>query len=813
MLAFLQDLRYSLRQLRNAPLFTLVVVSTLALGIGANAAIFSIVRATFLRPLPYGSADRLVTVWSDNLERGWRQFGTSGADFIDWREQSRSVDQLSAVWTGEGNLAGVEQAERITYATVSANLFQTLGSQPRLGRGFRPEEDGPGRGNVAVVSDGFWRRVLGSRPDAVGLRVRLDGEALEIVGVMGPGFAFPGEAIQLWRPLGLDPAESRGARWLTVVASLARGSTIIEARAELSGIAERLTLEYPQSNRGWTISIEPFQTTLTASRRPAIIAVWIAVGLVLLIATANVANLLLARAVRRRQEVAIRAALGADRARLIRQLLTESLVLSSTGAILGLGLAGAMLPLMSRLSPSGMPGAAPFVPDPWVLGYVLALMLAAAIAFGVFPALRASRVSLSSAMRGRGHGSVGSRSRRFRDVLVIGELVLATVVLIGAALTLRSLVGVLREDPGFLTDHRLSVTVAPARGEMPERAGAVTYYDQVLSDVAAVPGVTRVGAVNVLPVPGGSWWTSSVFPRGSSFPPGEEPATAVRVVTGDYFGTLGIPLLMGRSFSSMDHAQSEPVAVIDRTAADRLWPGQDPLDQLLTFDRDGSGNGAPHWYRVIGVVGPVRHVSLDVAPTPVVYTTLPQSLFGHFRDWQMAVVVETAKDPAAMLDPVRQAVERVRAGTPVFAVRTLGEVIGANVAARRFTMGLLVAFGGLALVLATLGVYGVMATLVSERTREIGMRMALGATRSRVLQDIVGGGLVRALLGLAIGLGVAGLASRLLASLTYGITATDPLTYALTGAVLLLAAAGAALIPAWRAAQLDPMAALRSDGP
>jgi predicted permease len=808
---FLQDLRYALRHLRRAPLFTVVAVSTLALGIGANTAIFSVVRAVFLGVLPYGKADRLVTVWSDNLPRGWRQFGTSAADLMDFRERSRALDQLSALWTGNGNIAGVDRPARITYAAVSANLFQTLGTEPRLGRGFRAEEDGPGQTGVAVVSDGFWRRVLGSRADAVGHRIVLDGEPLEIVGVMGPGFAFPGQGIELWRPLGLDGAESRGARWLMVVASLAPGRTMTEARTELAGIAERLSLEYPETNRDWTASIEPFQTTLSASRRPAILTAWIAVGLVLLIATANVANLLLARAARRRPEIAIRAALGAARPRLVRQLLTESLVLSVAGAVLGLGLAAVMLPLMEGLAPAGMPGGAPAVLDSWVLGYALVLMGVAGIAFGVLPALRGSRVNLTQAMHGASRGNVSGGSRRMRDLLVVGELVLATVVLLGAGLALRSFAWLLREDPGFLTDHRLSVTVAPARGEIPDRAVAVSYYDRVLGEVGALPGVHRVGAVNVLPVPGGSWWTSSVFPRGASYPEGEEPAAAVRVVAGDYFGAIGIPLLTGRAFSSRDVAESEPVAVIDRTAADRLWPGQDPIGRMLAFNRGGPEEPPVRWYRVIGVAGPVRHVSLDVAPTPMVYTTMSQSQFGHFRDWQMAIVAETGPDPAAMLDVVRRTVAAVRTGTPVFAARTLAELIQANVATRRFTMGLLIAFGGLALVLATIGVYGVMATLVSERTREIGMRMALGATGGRVLRDVVLGGILRAVLGLAIGLVAAGLGSRLLASLTYGIAATDPVTYLLTGTVLLVAALGAAVIPAWRAARLDPMVVLRGE--
>jgi putative ABC transport system permease protein len=806
------DARFSLRQLRRAPLFSAVIIIALGLGVGANTAIFSVVNAVFLRALPYGNADRLVTVWNDNLERGWLQFGTSLEDFLDWRQQSHTLENISALWTGQGNLSGPERPQRVGFATVSANLFGTLGTQPRLGRTFRAEEEEPGHGGVVIVSDGFWRAALGARPDAVGQMVDLDGQRLEVIGVMPPGFAFPSSRIALWKPLEMGPAhrESRGSRWLTVVASIDKEAGLAGATSEMAAIGRRLATEYPATNSGWTISLEPIRTTLTADRRSTILTAWIAVGLVLLIATANVANLLLARALGRGRELAVRAALGAHPRRLVQQLLTESLVFAILGTLLGLGIARVLMGWVQRLAPPGLPGGGAIVLDGSVLLFTAGLMVTVGIAFGTVPALKAGGVHLDAALKAGGRGAIGVGSRRFRDLLVVMELALAAMVLVGAGLTLRSFVRLLDVDPGFRTDHRMTLSVAPARADMPEREAAVAFYHQAFERIGGLPGVTRAGAVNVLPVPGGSWWTTSLYPEGRGYGAGEEPAVAARVVAGDYFGAMGIPLLRGRPLSTHDVAASEPVAVIDAGAADQLWPDADPIGQRVSF-QDPGGDGPRRWYRIVGVVGSVRNQSLEIAPTPTVYTTLAQSQMGHFRDWRMAFVVETDRDPQSMAAALRREVQSIRGDLPVFEEHTMDEVVAVNVANRRFTVWLLTAFGSLALLLAAVGVYGLLATLVSERTREIGMRMALGAPPRAVLGLVLRDGLTRGGLGLALGLGAAALGSRFLTGLLYGVTPMDPVTYGGIAIVLLFATLVSAAVPAWRASRVDPMTALGSD--
>ncbi|HWA56107.1 MAG TPA: ABC transporter permease, partial [Gemmatimonadales bacterium] len=515
MQSFLQDLRQALRLARRAPLTSLVVVLTLGLAIGANTAIFSVVRATFLLRLPYANADRVVDISSDNLERGWTQFGVSQPDFLDWRAEAKAFDGISAYWGGRGNLTGTDAPARIRFATVSTDIFHTLGATPALGRGFQVDDGEAGHTGVVVLSDGFWRRAMGGRGDVIGRQLELDGQRLTVVGVMPAGFEFPSNGYDLWVPMGnaLDPHNGRGKRFLSAVGAVARGKTPQQAEAELGAIGRRLAEEYPSTNRGWSVSMQSFRGVLVAQQSPAVLAAWASVSLVLLIAGANIANLLLVRVLRRRRELAVRSALGAARARLRRQLLTESLVLAMAGTLLGLGLAAAGLRWISALAPQGLPGADHIGLDPLALAYTVVLMLVIGVGFGTYPALRTLRADLAASLRSGDRADVAGGSRRLRDVLVVAELGIAAMVLVGAGLTIRSMRRLLQEDPGFQTAGRLTLTLAPARNAMPERARAVQYFDEVLQAAASVPGIRRVGAINVLPV-GGTWWMTSFFPEG-----------------------------------------------------------------------------------------------------------------------------------------------------------------------------------------------------------------------------------------------------------------------------------------------------------
>jgi len=810
----LHDLRHAVRLLRRTPGFSAAVILLLGLGIGANAAIFSVVDGVFLRPLPFGNGDRVVSVWGTNPGRGWTRFGASLPDVLDWQTEVTQLENITPWWTGAGNVTVGARAERITYGTASPSLFQALGSAPALGRLPRPEEDIVGHDGVAVVSQGFWRRTLGADPDAIGRTILLDGQPLEVIGVMPAGFGFPSADVDFWKPLGLGQADfdNRGARWVGVVASLPREGSLALAQPQLNAVARRLAEEYPRTNTGWTARVEPFRTTAIADQQPVIMVAWAAVGLILLIATANVANLLLARVARRERELAVRAALGARRAVLVRQLLAEGLVFSALGALLGLGGAALGMRALTRLVPAGLPGFSALHLNSWNLLYSAGIALAAGLAFGIAPALRGARVDLEPLLRGGNRSAGGRRHRGLRGALVTGELALAALVLVAAGLTVRSLHRVLRVDPGFDPSDRVTYTVAPARAELPERSDAVALYRRMMDQVAALPGVASVGAINILPVPGGNWWTSSLFPEGRTFEAGEEPVAAVRVITGDYFGAMGIPVLRGRVPSARDDAAAEPVVMIDRLAAERYWPGEDPTGRRVALDRPG-GERPVTWFRIVGVVDAVHDASLTAAPKPMVYMTLDQAIFGHFRDWGMSLVAyhPGGGDLGSLLDESRQIVAEEFPGLPVYRTMTLDAMVAGQAAERAFTAKLIGAFGTTALLLAAIGVYAVLATMVAERTREIGMRMALGADRGRVVRWVMAEGLPRVVIGLGLGLGAAAVLSRWMESLLFEVRPTDPATYALIAAVLSGVALAASLGPAWRAARVDPIKALRSE--
>ncbi len=811
MSSFYLDVRLAVKQLRRSPGFSLLVVGLMALGIGANGAIFDTVSRVLLRPLPYPNADRLVAVNGDNPERGWSRFGVSEADFSDWREAT-SLEHLAAYWIGTGNLTGGEAPVRASYGTVTPSLFQALGTEALHGRTLLPDDATARRDDIVVISHSFWRTNLASLDNPVGHTVRVDGQVLEIVGVMPRGFAFPNRSVGLWRPLLLSPemAQRRGSRWLEVLGVLAPGYSMADAQREFTTISDRLAAQYPRSNTGWIASIESLKSSFTAGSRPTIILAWSAVGLVLLIASANVANLLLARAMKRESELAIRAALGAGRGRLARQLVVESLVLSFCGAIVGLGLAALAGRVVAGLAPDNWLVEGGRLLNIWVVGYALVLAVVAGGLFGALPAWRATRGDLEPALRAAGGRTVGGRGRRLRGALVAAELALAALVLVASGLTVRSMGQLLAVDPGFEADDRVTLTVAPSVTVIPERSDAVTFYRRVLQDAEQIPGVAATGAINVLPIPGGTWWTASFWPRGEQYPEEEVPVAATRIVSGDYFEAAGIPVLRGRAITPNDDAGAQPVAVIDRTTAERYWPDEDPIGSELAFSRP-DGEGEVTWYRVVGVVGPVRNVSLDEAPTPMVYLPLDQAEFGHFRHWGMSLVVKGNMAPGDLSSQLRQVVGSHAPGLPVFRSMPLSRLVADNLAGRSFMIRLLGGFGLLALVLSAAGVYAVLATAVAEQRRDIGMRLALGADQNRILRWVMMGAVRQAAVGLALGLTAAVAGARLLESMLYQVSPTDPVTYLVIAAVLGAVVLCASAVPAWRAASVNPMEVLRSD--
>jgi predicted permease len=803
-----QDFWLALRKLRKSPGFTLIAVLTLALGMGANSAIFSVVDAVLLRPLPMPEPERLVHVYSVSPNSRKGKGDTSALDFRDLREKSRSFTELAVADSTDLSLTGAgAEPERLQGTVVSAGFFQVLGTSPLVGRTFLPGEDEPGRSRVVVLGHALWQRRFGGNPDVLGKSLEVGGTPYTVIGVMRPGFDFPSKS-QLWVPVTwegdlLEPS-NRGAHWLDVYGRLAPGITVAGAQAELVTLTRELEAQYPRTNTGYSAAVVPLQEDLVGEVEPALLLLLGAVGLVLLIACANLSNLLLARAVSREGEISVRLALGATPGRIVRQLLVESFVLALIGGAAGLLVASWGLDVLVALGPKDIPRLEQVGIDGKVLGFSAGLSLLTAMLFGLFPALQAARAELGHSLREVGRSSTGVRHRA-RNVLVVSETALAVVLLVAAGLLLKSFVRLQQVDPGFRSGHVLTMDLALPESTYPFGSPATgSFYDTLLERVRALPGVEAAAATYHLPLSGRNITTNV---RDMSRPeptPEQRQLAQVRFVTPDFFEVMRIPLKRGRQLTAQDGERGHYGVVISEEAARRYWPGEEPLGRTVEIGMS-FGNG-PMGGQVVGVVGDVRHQGMATEPFPEVYVP-----FGQARANDMSLVVRTAGEPLALASSVRAEVRALDKNLPVVHVRTLETLLGDAVAQPRFLMALVGTFAALALVLAAMGLYGVVTFAVSQRTRELGIRMALGADAHSVLRLVIGQYLQLTAAGVALGLVLAFVASRLLAGLLYSVQAADPWAYAGVTVLLVGVALVASFLPAYRATRIDPVIALKHD--
>jgi putative ABC transport system permease protein len=804
-----RDADYALRMLRRSPAFTVAAVLTLALGIGANTAIFSVIDAALLRPLPYPQPDRIVTLY------GLDSTGVNGilspATFLDFRRQSRAFDFLAGFRDYPFNLTGQDRPERIEGAVVTPDFFGVLGVAAQVGRTLTLELDKPGAARTVVLSYSLWQRRYGGSADVLGRQILLDGEPRTVVGVMPAYFQYPPES-ELWtaarfavpenilRP-DLDQSNIRDSHYFETIGRLRPGVAVEQAQAEAGMIARRLKQQYGSDEEASGAALVTLHDDLIGPARPALMILLGAVGLLLLIACANIANILLARGAARQKEIAVRAALGAGRARLVRQFLTESILLAAAGGGLGIALAYAALRPLHALLPEDILAHAALSLDSQVLFFTTLVSLASGILFGLFPALHLSGAALDGVLKEGGRGSSGGvRAHRTRSVLVATEVALAAVLLVGAGLLIRSFSRLLAVSEGFRAERVLSLRLSLPEARYPGASDRARFVERAIDSIASLPGVASAAVVSRLPLnPGNS--TRSVDIKGRTSTQ-DDPAPDYLVISPGYFPSMGIRLLGGRAFTERDDASAPPVVIVSQSMARTFWPGRNPVGEFVTVGGCGKEN---EWCQVVGAVEDVHQHNLDQPPRPAVYVP-------YARDpWPfMAFVVRTGTDPASAASAVESAIHSVDSDQPLYGVRTMDEVVAASRSPRRVRMLLLSLFAALALALACVGIYGVMAYLVAERTHEIGIRMALGADRRDVLSLIVGQGLKLAGAGVAAGLLLAAGLSRFLSTVLYGVGTTDALTFAGVAALLIALAAAATYLPAWRATRVDPVTSLRT---
>jgi putative ABC transport system permease protein len=796
----IQDLKYSVRMLAKNPGFTVVAVLTLALGIGANTAIFSVVNAILLRPLPYKDPGQLVQVWETNPQRGFPEFPASPPNFFDWRDQNHSFSQIAAIQYDDYNLTGAGAPMHVFGIDVSPNIFALLGAKPELGRVFTETEDNPNNPRVAIIGHSLWQTPFGSDPNIIGRSIVLDAKSYTVVGVMPASFRYPETDTQIWTPLILpeDSKTARGAHWLSVVARLKPGVSFDQAQAEMQTIAGRLQTQYPNSNKDWSIFLRPLHKEVIGNIQTALLVLLGAVGLVLLIACSNVANLQLARTSARRREMAIRAALGAGRRRIVRQLITESLLLAAVGSALGLLLAWWGTAALLKLDPGGIPRQTEIGIDGPVLLFTAAVAFITSLLFGLVPAMQSASLDLTSTLK-EGTGSRGSAAGRFRQILVVSEVALAMILLVGGGLLVRSFTSLLNVSPGFNPENVLTFGVQLPDAKYPKKENNQAFFRELLARVEALPGVDSAGTTLSLPLTNSA---SNLTFRldGQTQDPGTKPSSAqYNVVSPDYFHTMDVPLLRGRVFTATDTNDSQPVLIINQAMARLFWPNTDPIGlRIVISDRQ------PAAREIVGIIGDIHQTALDKAAKPEMYVNLFQKGAGS-----ASVVVRSKTPPLSLTSAVTEQIHSLDKDLPIQGVLSMEEVVGISVGSRRFSTYLFTLFSVLALVLATVGIYGVMSYTVAQGTREIGIRMAIGARPLDVMKLVLGAGMRQVLLGAGIGLAGALLLTRFLATLLFGVTVYDPVTFAAVLIVLAGVALAACYIPARRATRVDPIVALR----
>jgi putative ABC transport system permease protein len=796
----MDDLKFAIRQLLKNPGFTAVTVLALALGIGANTAIFSVVNGVLLRPLSYPEPDRLVGLHESNIKRGFPTFSIAPGTFLDWQAQNHVFENLAAINSIDVNLTGLDKPERVSAFQVSSSFFPILRIRPELGRVFLPEEDAAGRNDVVLLSRSFWQKRFGGDKQMLGKQITLNGQSHTIIGIVDVPTMDPA----LFLPLALpdDQRQNRGGHFLGAIGRLKPGVSLEQAQADMDVIASNLERQYPDAKLGWTVGVRPMLETIVGDTRPALILLVWAVGFVLLIVCANVANLLLAQAAAREKEFAIRSALGAARWRLIRQLLTESLLLGFIGGIGGVIIGACGLKFLLRVQPGNLPRLNDVHLDGYVLAFTLLVSLVTGLIFGLVPALQATRTDLNESLKEEGRGmTAGRRRHRLRSGLVIAEIAVSLILLVDAGLMIRSFVRVNSQPPGYQTSHLLAVDIGlPATTYRNERERAA-FFDDLLERAAHTPGIESVGAVSDLPLSGRNAWIA-VSVEGKPKPALGEPASAAyKQVSQHYFHTMKIPLVQGREFTDQDRNSSVAVAVVNETFARTFFPKGEALGGRIQVSDDG-----PNPCEIVGVIKDVKNFGLEGKAPSEMYFPYRQRCWGYF-----SVVVRTTGEPASTAGLLRDTVLAIDKDQPIHNIRTMDRLLVNSMAGRRFMMILMGVFAGVALILCTIGIYGVISYAVAQRTHEFGIRMALGAKVGDVLYLVMrqGGGL--ALAGLVLGLAGAWASTRLLANQLYEIKPHDPMTFTLGTVALGTVALLASLIPARCATKVDPMEALRHE--